>query len=161
MGAIVLIDASIYLNLLAVPGFDQKREETFQQFEQMVGAGDHFLLPMATIWQAGNHIADLPDSGRRREYALKFANEVGAALRGDMPWRATSFPERERLEAWLSEYPKYIQQDKSPGQNREGVSLADLSVIKEWEALCGRHPMSRVRIWALDTHLCGYDQSPG
>jgi hypothetical protein len=50
--------------------------------------------------------------------------------------------------------------NKSAEKMREGVSLADLSIIKEWERNCALHPMSRVRVWSLDSDLAGYDRAP-
>ena len=57
MSAIVLLDTSVYLNILDVPGWNQERDTILDEFEIRVGDDDIFLLPMATIWETGNHIA--------------------------------------------------------------------------------------------------------
>lgn len=157
MSDIVLLDTSVYLNVLDVPGFNQDRNDILRAFADRVRRGDYFLLPMATIWEAGNHIADLPDGGRRYQYAQKLVNDVRGAIQGDAPYRATHFPDREEFLAWLSEFPQYAQRTKSNRQTREGVSLSDLSIIKEWEQTRARHSMSRVLIWSLDGDLSSYD----
>lgn len=48
MSDIVLLDTSVYLNVLDVPGFNQDRDEILDEFAVRVESGDYFLLPMAT-----------------------------------------------------------------------------------------------------------------
>ena len=38
--------------------------------------------------------------------------------------------------------------------------MVDLSIVKEWDRACRRHPHRRVFIWALDQHLTSYDRKP-
>jgi len=78
MSAIVLLDTSVYLNVLDVPGFNQDRDKVFAELQDAIGSGDYFLLPLATVWERN----------------------------------------------------------------------------------CALHPMSRVRIWSLDSDLAGYDRQP-
>ncbi len=59
----------------------------------------------------------------------------------------------------LREFPDYAKRNKSAEKTSEGVSLADLSIIKEWQRTCTLHPMSQVLIWSLDSDLSGYNQS--
>lgn len=157
MSEIVLLDTSVYLNVLDVPGFNQYRDEILNAFAGRVENGDYFLLPMAAIWETGDHIADLPDGNRRRQYAQILVEQVRAALNGDAPYRTTYFPDSEVFLLWLGDYPDYAQRNKSDRQTREGVSLSDLSIIKEWEQTRDRHSMSRVLIWSLDGDLASYD----
>ena len=151
MGAIVLVDTSVFLNILDVPGRNQNRDQVIHSFEEMIESADHFLLPMAAIIETGRHIAHLPDGGQRRQYGRLFVDQVKQALEGSAPWRPTNFLKKEHLLSWLDDFPAKAQQE---------LSLTDLSILKEWETLCERHPMSRVRIWALDGHLDGYDRQP-
>lgn len=160
MSALVLLDTSIYLNVLDVEGWNQDRDEVLSTFEQRVKSGDSFLLPMATIWETGNHIADLSDGGRRRRFANKLIANVESALKGDTPYQPTHFPTRTEFLGWLQEFPDYAQRSKSTKKTREGISLANLLVIKEWERTCDLHSMSRVLIWSLDSDLSSYDRIP-
>lgn len=157
MGDIVMLDTSVYLNILDVPAFNQNREEIFDDFQIRIENGDNFLLPMASIWETGNHIAHLPDGNLRCQFAKKLVRNVRDAFNGEVPYRPTYFPDREVFMAWLDEFPDYAQRSKSHKKTREGVSLSDLSIIKEWEQTCQRHSMSRVLIWSLDCDLSGYD----
>jgi hypothetical protein len=157
MSEIVLLDTSVYLNVLDVPGFNQSRNDILNTFARRVQNGDYFLLPMASIWETGDHIADLTNGGHRRKYAQILVDQVRAAFNGETPYRPTYFPDSEVFLDWLGDFPDYAQRNKSDRQTREGVSLSDLSIIKEWEQSRDRHSMSRVLIWSLDSDLAGYD----
>lgn len=157
MSAIVLLDTSVFLNVLDVPGFNQDRDRIFEQFETMVNQGDYLLLPMATIWETGNHIARLPNGSLRREYAEIFVKKVEEALNGEAPFRATYFPDTEQFMEWLREFPDRANRSKSVEKPNEGTSLSDLSIVKEWEINCKWNSMSRVWIWSLDSDLASYD----
>lgn len=157
MSDIVLLDTSVYLNVLDVPGFNQDRDEILDEFTVRVESGDYFLLPMATIWETGDHIADLTDGRLRRQFAQSLVEQVKQAFNNQAPFKTTYFPDREVFLQWLSDFPEYAQRNKSDRQTREGVSLSDLSIIKEWEQTRNRHRMSRVLIWSLDSDLAAYD----
>lgn len=158
MSDIVLLDTSIYLNVLDVPVWNQDRDAVLTDFASCASNGDYFLLPLATVWETGNHIADLHDGGLRRQFAQKLLTDVTRAIQGETPYQATYFPDREEFLCWLGEFPEYAQRNKTMKKIREGVSLADLSIIKEWERVCARHSMTRVRIWSLDSDLTAFDR---
>lgn len=160
MGNIVLIDTSVYLNVLDVPGWNQDRQDILSEFKERIERDDIFLLPMATIWETGGHIADLPSGGRRREFAEKFVEQMEKALAGDTPFRPTYFPDKDEFLSWVAQFPDYAMRNKSDDKPNEGVSLADMSMVMEWQKLCKRHSMSVVEIWSLDSDLSGYRQEP-
>ena len=156
----VLLDTSIYLNVLDVPGFNQERESVLARFEESIRSRDHFLLPLAAVWETGNHIAHLGNGRLRREFARQMATDVAQAFNGEAPYRATHFPDRNEFARWLRDFPDAAMRNKSPEKPNEGTSLGDFSIIKEWERNCDLHPMSRVRIWSLDADLASYDRQP-
>ena len=158
MSDIVLLDTSVYLNVLDVSGWNQSRVSILDEFTLRVEDGDYFLLPMATIWETGNHIAKLADGGSRRQFAKKLVDDVSGAINGSAPYRPTHFPDREEFLCWLNEFPENAQKNKSITKPNEGVSLADLSIIKEWKRTCELHSMSRVLVWSLDSDLSSYDR---
>lgn len=158
MSSIVLLDTSVYLNVLDVPAWNQDRLQILREFEKRIKSGDYFLLPMATIWETGNHIAGLHSGRLRRKYAELLGADVQNAIQGITPYSATHFPDRQEFLSWLLDFPEYVQRNKSATKTREGVSLADMSIIKEWERECLRHSMSRVLVWSLDVDLTGYDR---
>lgn len=160
MSDIVLLDTSVYLNVLDVPGFNQDRGVVLNEFERSITAGDYFLLPLAAVWETGNHIADLANGQTRRRYAKKMVTDVTKAFQGQVPYRATHFPDRDEFLTWLGDFPDRVMRSKTVKKFREGISLADLSIIKEWERNRSLHPMTRVRIWSLDADLASYDHRP-
>ena len=109
------------------------------------------MLPLGAVFETGNHIADVPDGRQRRRYAASFTGQVRRALNREAPWTLAPLPNADQLMGWL---------DTFPDDAMEGLGMVDLSIKKEWERACRRHPHRRVLIWALDRHLAGYDRIP-
>lgn len=151
MSAVILVDTSVFLNVLDVPGFNQDRSDVLTTLQAYLETKANLLLLMAAVFEAGNHIAQLPDGRNRRSAAERFVYQLTRALDGDAPWVPTPLPNRDQLRAWLPIFPDSATR---------GEGLGDLSIIKEWTAACTRHPDRRVRIWSLDKHLTGYDRQP-
>ena len=57
MSAVCIIDTSVFLNLLNVPGKNQDLESIVRSFQEYTDLNVTFILPMATIIETGNHIA--------------------------------------------------------------------------------------------------------
>ena len=76
MSSIVLLDTSIFMNILDVPGFNQDRDDVLDRFGDMIQAGDYFLLPMAAIRETGNHIAHLASGDVRRKNATNLYSDL-------------------------------------------------------------------------------------
>lgn len=152
MSSIVLLDTSVLLNVLDVPGRNQHRNAVLDELDVMIEAQDHLFIPMAAIIETGNHIAHLDGDGRlRRQAAARFANVVSDALNDKSPWKPMNFPSSGQVSGWLGEFP-----DSAMKQ----VGMGDLSIKKEWEQLCVKYPMSRVRVWSVDRDLQGLDRLP-
>jgi hypothetical protein len=158
MSIICLIDTSIFLNYLNVLHCNQDRALVQQEYEIYAKSGCTFLLPMATIIETGNHIAQNGDGTMRRETAMRFVKEVKAAFKGEAPWSLTQFPETEEILLWIHKFPDLAGQNKAPDKLSEGTSFGDLSIIEEFNKLCKRFSMSEVFIWSLDSDLSGYRQ---
>jgi len=151
MALVVIVDTTVFLNFLDVPAFNQDRDKVLKRFEELIRKQANFLLPMAAIFEAGNHIAQLSDGGQRRRYAEIFVTQVTKALDGDAPWRPIQMPDIGRVRDWLAGFPDFAMR---------GAGTGDLSIVRQWEEACRRHPTMRVLIWALDGHLDGYDRDP-
>ncbi|NET70670.1 MAG: type II toxin-antitoxin system VapC family toxin [Sphaerospermopsis sp. SIO1G2] len=159
MSSIFLIDTSIFLNFLNVPKCNQNRELVMADFETYLTSGCYFLLPMATIIETGNHIAQNGDGTIRRRTANRFIKEVKAAFQGDAPWQPTEFPDKIKILAWIDKFPALAGQNKSPDK-QEGTSFGDISIIEEFNKLCQRFPNREIYIWSLDSDLKNYYQQP-
>lgn len=153
MGAICLIDTSIFLEILNVPHKASQSELIFQELKEKIEARESLFLPMATILETGNHIAKAKkvDGNQRRICAEKFVNQVTQALEGKSPFTPISFLKKEDLQGWLKEFPDEAMQ---------GRGLGDLSIIHDWQRICDQNLGRRVYIWSLDKHLKGYNRPP-
>lgn len=150
MSHIAIVDTCVFLNVLDVPGFNQDRHDIILELETFITEGrSNLLLPFIAIIEAGNHIAQLADGGARRLHGQTFVAQVQAALSGDAPWTPTRLVDLSSWAGWLETYPDCAMR---------GLGLGDLSIVKEWEAACERHPLYRVHIWTIDHHLKGYDR---
>jgi hypothetical protein len=158
MSSICLIDTSIFLNFVNVPNCNQDRELVLKDYQIYAESGCTFLLPMATIIETGNHIAQNGDGTIRRKTAMRFVAEVKAALKGEAPWSLTQFPNTEEILLWINNFPDLAGKNKAPDKY-EGTSFGDLSIIEEFNKSCRRFPMSEVFIWSLDNDLNSYHQN--
>lgn len=78
------------LNVLDVPSFNQDRGKVLADFGALVDAGASLLLPLAAIFETGDHIADLRDGRQRRRYAEVFRGRENAS----------SLLEKSRMSRW-------------------------------------------------------------
>ncbi|MBL0885241.1 hypothetical protein [Myceligenerans indicum] len=158
MREVLLIDTSVYLVLLGIPGFEDGRESVGVRLEAMSDEA-RMILPMATIWETGNHVSRLATGGQRYTYAHTLRDDVRKAFDGEAPYGPTFFPDKEELLSWLVEFPDHVKANKSPTKTGEGPSLADVSIIKEWERTCALNQGSSVTIWSLDSDLGAYSRT--
>lgn len=160
MSSICLIDTSIFLNLLDVPGRNNEKAEVTSSFQAFVELETTFILPMATIIETGNHIAQNGNGTARRHTAERFCEVVAASFDGTAPFRPSEFPNTAEISGWLKEFPNHAGRNKSPEKINEGTSFGDLSIIKDFEKCQERFYMSEVFIWSLDGDLNQYRHMP-
>jgi hypothetical protein len=160
MNSICLIDTSVFVNMLNVPGLNQQAERVGADFIEYAGNGCTFILPMATILETGNHIAQNGDGRLRRQTAQRFCDAVRAAFDDEAPYGLSEFPSTREVFEWLAEFPDKAGQNKSDSRTGEGTSFGDLSIIKEYEKCLARFPMSELFIWSLDSDLEAYHHRP-
>jgi hypothetical protein len=156
MSAICLIDTSVFVNLLNVPNLNQDQARVVTDYHHYVELGCTFILPMATIIETGNHIAQNGDGGTRRATAQRFCEAVSEAFKGNAPWQPSDFPNSTEILTWLHQFPTMAGQNKSETKLGEGTSFGDLSIIEEFNKCVKRFSMSEVFIWSLDADLSIY-----
>ncbi|MGI0494510.1 hypothetical protein ACN4EG_22225 [Alkalinema pantanalense CENA528] len=159
MSSIALIDTSIFLNVLNVPHCNQFRDKVLQDFKDYTKAGCTFLLPMATILETGNHIAQNGDGNQRRKTAQSFVCTIQQSFSGESPWQPIDFPSPQAISTWLHQFPDLAGQNKS-SKKLEGTSFGDLTIIQDFKKTCQRFPLREVFIWSLDQDLAKYHQPP-
>ncbi len=156
MSAICLIDTSVFVNLLNVPNLNQEQERVIKDYQHYAELGCTFILPMATIIETGNHIAQNGDGGTRRRTAERFCEAVSAAFNGSAPWQPSDFPNTTEILTWLNQFPNMAGQNKSAHRLGEGTSFGDLSIIEAFKKCAKRFSMSEVFVWSLDSDLSSY-----
>lgn len=152
MGDVVLIDTSVFCELLLVPGkhghlADGEAETTVRMCHEH---RDALLLPWATILETGNHIGQVTDGTLRRKVARRFVEFVGASFEGAAPWSPAAPLARDRLASLLRDFPEWATR---------GSGLGDLTIWDEYERQCRLNPHRRVWIWSLDKHLASFDRT--
>ena len=160
MSSICLIDTRVFVNMLNVPGLNQDAERVGADFLEYADNSCTFILPMATILETGNHVAQNGDGRLRRQTAQRFCDAVRAAFADEPPYRLSEFPNTREILEWLAEFPDKAGQNKSDTRIGEGTSFGDLSIIKEYERCLARFPMSELFIWSLDSDLEAYHYRP-
>ena len=150
MGAICLIDTSIFLEVLNVPQKANQHKSIMKLLKEKIQAKETLFLPMATILETGNHIAQNGDGTQRRACANRFVEQVTKALNGRSPFIPISFLQPEDLQQWLMEFPDSAMQ---------GRGLGDQTIIHDWQKLCAQNSGRRVYIWSLDVTACNSNRS--
>lgn len=160
MSVVCIIDTSIFVNLLNVPGRNQDKDRVANDFVEYVKSGASFILPMATIIETGNHIAQNGNGSTRRKTAQLFCEAVRGAFNGEAPYRTSEFPSSQEVLTWLDNFPALAGKNKASGKTTEGTSFGDLSIIEEFNKCTRRCSMSEVFIWSLDSDLACYHHRP-
>lgn len=147
----MLIDTSIFDEILEVPGKSQHRDATLNQLHDWIAQQASLLLPMATIVETGNHIAQVKSD--KASYALTkhYVQQVRDALQAKSPFVATPSFDPPHVLGWIDSYPEYAKRK---------IGAADLSIIDEFLRQCRLNPRRRVLIWTRDQALIGYDSAP-
>lgn len=147
---IAIVDSSVLDELLCVPGRTDRHEEALAAFAARQSR-EHFLLPLAVLFETGNHVAQASNGQARRACAERFVQFAQQAIQGELPFTPTPSPTSEQLRTWL---------DRFPERAMEGIGLVDLSLIALWNDQRALHRGRRIYIWSFDEHLGGYDTGP-
>lgn len=126
---VLVIDTSILCVWLAIPGFetcgpkedrwDKARVDTFIQ--PHLDAGATLVLPLASIIETGNHIAQNP--GNRFELAQGLCHLLRQAVDGTAPYAAFS----EQSVLWGPEQLRKLAEEW-PSLAAQSLSLADATI---------------------------------
>lgn len=148
MRAVCLLDTSIFLEILNIPGKAANHDAVVQELQRKIEGQESLFLPMATILETGNHIAQNGDGRQRRQCAERFVRQVTMAIDGLSPFTPIGFLETSEMRRWLADFPDWATR---------GQGLGDLSIVHDWQRLRDKNGGRRVYIWSLDQHLVGYD----
>lgn len=151
--AIYFVDTSILCNLLPVPGRDQHRDEVIAEFKRIT-PGALLIMPVATLIETGNFIAQLSDGRVRRRTAETFKQTLMMICVDKAPWQLHLF-------AWDAEFLASFAEGAGTGMDVVEHAMCqlgagDLSILTERAAYVRRTGIKDVRIWTRDIALAAY-----
>ncbi|MEH2388420.1 MAG: hypothetical protein V7K14_22140 [Nostoc sp.] len=159
MRKVLIIDTSILCVYLGVPGketcasdndkWDQKRVKARFQAEERQKA--KFILPLATIIETGNHIAQA--KSRRYEIAQAFADILVKVADGLIPWGVF---ETQVGELWNSEQLKQLAMEWLTLASRR-ISIGDATIKTVAEYYAKTSSTFQVEIFIGDGGLKAYE----
>ncbi|WP_201615600.1 hypothetical protein [Psychrobacter urativorans] len=164
MADICLLDTSILLNILNVPNKNQEIVSVTADFEIYAQSNCRFIIPLSVAVEVGNHISQNGDGGTRRKIARRFVDMMNKTFAGNLPFEISDFDLKNEWQNWIGEFVDRAGQNKTAAKPNEGMSLTDLSIIKEYDSLQAKNTANRskhvkVFIWSLDSDLSAYGRS--
>ena len=153
---VIFIDTSILCNIVPVPGFDQHREKVRAEMKEYVEKKAKFILPITTVIETGNHIAQLAGGNDRRESAERFSEILSIVVEHKAPW---SLVDVEWREDFLSDLLEGADTEESLVDLAvRKVGLGDLCILTE-RMRYERRTQLRATIWTLDKALAAHNPS--
>lgn len=159
MGDVVFVDTSVLLNVLDVPGKNSDREEVTSTFKKRVQEGHTFVIPATSVIEVGNHIAQLPDGGLRRDRARRFERFLLASLQGTPPWVVSGLVWDQTFLTGLIEGRTELHLPGLVDFASSQVGAGDAAILHERERYRSRVDVpsgQTVTIWTLDQGLAAY-----
>lgn len=149
-----LVDTSILCEILDVPGKASQHEAIYEEFKRRASGGDHFVIPVTTVIETGNHISHVKQ-GDRRAAADRFHTLLTAVQKKAVPFRLEAVEWDARL------LQRLLDGDSTNetlvdliGSGRFGAG--DISILVERDLLRSRSNLPNVRIWTADAELQAY-----
>ena len=150
----VFVDTSVLLNLLDVPGNNDRHQADVDTRDQLLDSGFLLILPVTTVIETGNAIAR-DAGGLRHDRSRAFVEILRATLSATSPWAASDVGlTNELLGAVLDGH------QRAPGLRTlmtEGVGSGDACILAEVAEYRTRISSAYpVRIWSHDRALSAY-----
>ena len=164
MADICLLDTSILLNILDIPSKSQNKNTVMKDFRLYIDAECRFIIPLVVAVEVGNHISQNGDGTIRRQTAQRFVDMMQSTFNGDLPFEISDFELKLEWQKWIADFVDKAGQNKTSDKPNEGMSLTDLSIIKEYEDIQAKNKANKrkhvdVFIWSLDSDLTAYGRS--
>lgn len=112
-----------------------------------------FVLPLATIVETGNHIAQIKTKPRK-PYAEKFADLIRASVNETKPWAAFS----DQVDLWSSEHLLKLA-DEFPILADQKIGVGDATIKNVADAYLETR-LFKVEIFTGDGGLEAYQHTP-
>lgn len=153
MGAVTFIDTSVLCNLVPVPGRDQDAAAVKFSMKTRNDEGEQFILPITSVIETGNFIAQLADGGLRRQTAQKLHDILRFICAGQSPWVLHDVAWNRAFLGEMLDGGGTMTTYVEHAANKVGAG--DLCIINERQQFYERSGI-RAEIWTLDTGLAAY-----
>ncbi|MFE2770854.1 hypothetical protein [Microbacterium resistens] len=156
MRVIDLVDTSVFAALIRVPGRDSRHDEVRVEFERRIDAGISFILPVSTIIETGNLIANA--SGDRRGAAQRLLSALHLARQSSPPWIIRDVP-------WDSDFLERFMKGDSTGMplldhlTAGSIGSGDVAILVERDLIEQSLSNTRARVWTFDNALHAYGRN--
>lgn len=150
----IFIDTSVLSNLLSVPGKSQDMEKAQQDFLALQEDNSvQFVLPVTTVIETGNHIAQIKNGDMRREVAQRFGKMLESVCEREAPWVLHDF-------GWGESFLRSFLGGANSQRTwydlaQERVGGGDLSILVEASMYQNRLQID-CEIWTYDAGLRAY-----
>lgn len=127
--------------------------QTQRLFRERFDAGVRFVLPITTIVETGNFIAQC--GGDRRSAAQRFDRALAAAASESPPWLIHDV-------AWNSEFVNDLLAGNATGTSliehftAKTLGAGDLTILVERDRYAATRSFDTVEIWTTDAGLSAY-----
>ncbi|WP_080758105.1 hypothetical protein [Comamonas testosteroni] len=142
MKKVLIIDTSLLCCWLKVPGKETAGSDDDKWNYDRVNAlieeekrgGAFLVLPLASLIETGNHIAQ--SSGNKYRCAKNFAKIIGQSANASDPWIAFS----DQIDLWSPENLQYLA-DSWPDLAVQSISIGDATIknVADFYAKAGFH----------------------
>lgn len=151
MTQVTFIDTSVLCELLGVPG--KSNAETSGrlriEMEQRHQTGERFVLPVTTIIETGNHIAQC--DGNRYEVAGRLVRLLQMAANGQSPWLVLQTNYGQEFLAALCAGDSTGQ--TLPSLAAMKVGAGDVALLVERDTFVANSAVTGASVWTLDDGL--------
>jgi hypothetical protein len=151
---VTFIDTSVLVEVLKVPGKNQRYAEITAELRERLEARQSMILPTAAIIETGNHIAHVDDGGQRRSLAEGLARLLKATVAESAPWTLNGG--RWDGDLLLAICGGARGCPSLPEMAAQRIGVGDVSILAEAEAYERRVADVAVCIWTLDVGLSAY-----
>jgi hypothetical protein len=150
------VDTSILLELLRVPGKAQQPEQVRAELDELLEARVQLVLPVATVIETGNHIAQLADGAARRRCAEAFVALLRATIEGrGVPWVPHAVAWDGRMLGKLCDGARMTGSFVDLATAGD-LGTGDLAILAECELFEERTSGVEVKVWTHDQRLKAY-----
>ena len=147
------VDTSVLCNLLDVPGKNQHVAAVRKEQVEYVGSGDTLILPITSVIETGNHVAQL-GGHHRRLCAERLDGVLRLSVANKTPYVFHAF-------SWDSRFVDRLLTGANTGTSlvehaASGLGGGDLCILTEMETYKQRAALAEVTVWTRDAQLAAW-----